>query len=83
LVRYAENVLRELYGSRGRLRGVEIDDETAKMVKAFLIKEYSPKKTTTEVPKKAEVNLDFNNINELRNQSDAVRDGKLYPLMRK
>ena len=74
LVRYAENVLRELYGSRGRLRGVEIDDETAKMVKAFLIKEYSPKKTTTEVPKKAEVNLDFNNINELRNQSDAVRD---------
>ena len=74
LVRYAENVLRELYGSRGRLRGVEIDDETAKMVKSFLIKEYSPKKTTTEVPKKAEVNLDFNNINELRNQSDAVRD---------
>lgn len=74
LVRYAENVLRELYGSRGRLRGVEIDDETAKMVKSFLIKEYSPKKTTTEVPQKAEVNLDFTNINELRNQSDAVRD---------
>lgn len=74
LVRYAENVLRELYGSRGRLRGVEIDDETAKMVKSFLIKEYSPKKTATEVPKKAEVNLDFTNINELRNQSDAVRD---------
>lgn len=73
LVRYAENVLRELYGSRGRLRGVEIDDETAKMVKSFLIKEYSPKKTTTEVPKKAEVKLDFNNIKELRKQSDVVR----------
>lgn len=74
LVRYAENVLRELYGSRGRLRGVEIDAETAKMVKSFLIKEYSPKKTTTEVPQKAEVKLDFTSINELRNQSDAVRD---------
>lgn len=74
LVRYAENVLRELYGSRGRLRGVELDDETAKIVKSFLIKEYSPKKTPAEAPKKAEVKLDFSNINELRNQSDAVRD---------
>ena len=74
LVRYAENILRELYGSRGRLRGVELDDETAKIVKSFLIKEYSPKKTPAEAPKKAEVKLDFTNINELRNQSDAVRD---------
>lgn len=74
LVRYAENVLRELYGSRGRLRGVELDDETAKIVKSFLIKEYSPKKTPAETPKKSEVKLDFSNINELRNQSDAVRD---------
>lgn len=74
LVRYAENILRELYGSRGRLRGVELDDETAKIVKSFLIKEYSPKKTSAETLKKAEVKLDFTNINELRNQSDAVRD---------
>lgn len=74
LVRYAENILRELYGSRGRLRGVELDDETAKIVKSFLIKEYSPKKTLAEAPKKPEVKLDFSNINELRNQSDAVRD---------
>ena len=74
LVRFAENVLRELYGSRGRLRGVELDDETAKIVKSFLIKEYSPKKTPAETPKKSEVKLDFSNINELRNQSDAVRD---------
>lgn len=74
LVRYAENILRELYGSRGRLRGVELDDETAKIVKSFLIKEYSPKKAHAEAPEKAEVKLDFTNINELRNQSDAVRD---------
>lgn len=74
LVRYAENVLRELYGSRGRLRGVELDEDTAKMIKSFLIKEYSPKKTITESPKKADVKLNFTNIDELRTQSDAVRD---------
>lgn len=73
LVRYAENVLRELYGCRGRLRGVALEDETASLVKAFLKKEYSPEKTT-ELAKKAEVKLDFENIKELRDQSDAVRE---------
>ena len=47
--------MRELYGSRGRLRGVELDDETAKIVKSFLIKDYSPKKIPAEAPKKVEV----------------------------
>ena len=73
LVRFAENVLRELYECRGRLRGVELDAETAALVTAFLKKEYSPNKNTVVPAKKAEVKLDFENIEELRNQSDAVR----------
>ena len=74
LVRYAENVLRELYNCRGRLRGVSLDDETAKLVKAFLYKEYSPIKHESVPEKKTEINLNFDNIKELRTQSDTVRD---------
>ena len=74
LVRYAENVMRELYDCRGRLRGVALDDETASLVKVFLKKEYSPNRKPIEPEKKTEVKLDFESINELRNQSDAVRD---------
>ena len=74
LVRYAENVLRELYGCRGRLRGVTLDEETASLVKSFLKKEYSPQVKSSEPKKKVEVKLDCENINDLRNQSDAVRD---------
>ena len=74
LVRYAENVLRELYNCRGRLRGVELDNETANLVQAFLKKEYSPQKDNHVSSKKAEVELDFESIKDLRSQSDAVRD---------
>lgn len=74
LVRYAENILRELYDCRGRLRGVTLDDETASLVKTFLKKEYSPNRKPIEPKKKREVKLDFESINELRYQSDAVRD---------
>ena len=74
LVRFAENVLRELYECRGRLRGVELDAETANLVTAFLKKEYTPNKKPVAPAKKSEVKLNFENIAELRNQSDAVRD---------
>lgn len=75
LVRYAENVLRGLYGYRGRLRNVELDPEMAALVESFLKKEYDPqKKKENEVKQQVEVKLDFRNINELRLQSDAVRE---------
>lgn len=73
LVRFAENVLRELYDCRGKLRGVQLDSETAHLIQSFLVKEYSPKKAETPI-KRAKVELDFDSINDLRNQSDAVRD---------
>lgn len=75
LVRYAENVLRSMYGYRGRLRGVNLDAEMATLIEGFLQKEYSPKgKEKSALNKKVEVKLDFANIEDLRIQSDAVRD---------
>lgn len=75
LVRYAENILRSLYGYRGRLRNVDLDPEMAALVESFLKKEYDPqKKKENEVKQQVEIKLDFGNIEELRVQSDAVRE---------
>ena len=74
LVRYAENVLREIYGYRGRLRGIELDSETAALVRGFLRKEYSVKPAVSATTKKVEINLDLSAIETLRAESNAVRD---------
>ena len=67
LVRYSENVLRSLYGYRGRLRGVELESELSSLVESFLKKEYTPKKNTEKAPpKQVEVKLDFDSIASLR-----------------
>ncbi len=76
LVKYSENVLRELHGYRGRLRNIIIDDEISdtvkRMVKHFLKKEYAPnKKESTE---KGKIQLDFKNIDLLRSESNIVRE---------
>lgn len=74
LVRYSENVLRELKGYHGYLRGFSLDDETEKLIKSFLEKEYEePVPQANEGAKKVELNLNFENINILREESDAVR----------
>lgn len=74
LVRYGENTLRALKGYRGRLRGVMLDEETAKLVELFLKKEYGTSVLVQkEKPKEASVELDFKSIDNLRQQSDAVR----------
>lgn len=78
LVRYAENSLRALYGCRGRLRGVTLNEETAKFVDAFLKKEYGKaKKDTFQSEKMSAVELDFANIEALREQSNSVRSALL------
>lgn len=80
LVRYAENVLRELYGYRGKLRGINLDEETSCLVEAFLKKEYSPSKTEPEaIEKKPEVELNFDRIEELKKQSEWVREALTVP----
>ena len=48
LVRYGENVLRELNNCRGRLRGITLDDETAALVDSFLKKEYGQTKAVSD-----------------------------------
>lgn len=74
LVRYAENTLRSLYGYRGRLRGITLDEKTAKLVDSFLKKEYGNiKPAQPEQEKHVVVELDFASIDTLREQSDAVR----------
>lgn len=73
LVRYAENSLRELYGVRTRLRNVSMDAETAALIDAFLKKEYSPA-GEAHAAASVELKLDFSSIEELRAQSDAVRE---------
>ena len=75
LVRYGENMLRAMYGARGRLRGVTVEEETAVLIEKFLKKEYNPINTSNNIStQKVEVKLDFKSINELRTQSDAVRE---------
>ncbi len=76
LVRYSENVLRDLYNVRGRLRGVSLDEETATLVTAFLKKEYAPDKKLGKdiLAGKNAIKLDFDNIKNLRIQSDSVRE---------
>ena len=69
--RYAENVLKEIYNCKGRLRDIELDKETENVIRAFLIKEYSEKEI--KVANK-EIKLDLESIRELREQSNSVRD---------
>ncbi len=73
LVRYGENTLRELRGYQGRLRGVTIDDETAKLVKNFLKKEYGQQAKQENEPTKKLVTLDPGKIKRLIDDSEAVR----------
>lgn len=80
LVRYSENILRSLYGYRGRLRGVEIEPELSNLVKNFLEREYAPKEQTISIPtENIEIKLNFDRIEALREQSDAVRDALEVP----
>ncbi len=75
LVRYGENTLRELRGCKGRLRGVKIDEETAKLVENFLKKEYGQQATQeNESSEKSKVPLDFGKINTITGESNDVRD---------
>lgn len=74
LVRHAENVLRGMYGYRGRLRGVELEAEMASIVEGFLKKQYALARTLENgSEQKADVKLDIIAIEALRAQSEAVR----------
>jgi hypothetical protein len=74
LVRFGENSLREIYQAKGRLRGIEMDEETGNLIAAFLKKEYGLSENKESGPTKAApLELDFENIDDLRRQSDVVR----------
>lgn len=75
LVRFSENVLRSICAYPGRLRGVELDPELAALVETFLRKEYGAAGKKDPPPKpRQKLQLDFDNIAQLRAQADEVRD---------
>lgn len=76
IVRFGENTLRAIYGCKGRLRGVTVEEETASLIERFLKKAYSPLTVEEKGGSvgRIEIELDFNSIDELRSQSNAVRD---------
>lgn len=74
LIRYGENTLRELRGYRGRLRGVTIDEETAKFIEVFLKKEYGQQATQENELTKKSVTLDHGKIKSLIDDSEVVRN---------
>lgn len=75
VVRCGENSLRSLYGCRGRLRGITLDPETSKLIDSFIAKEYGNRQEI-DLPKArpTKIVLNFENINMLREESDAVRE---------
>ena len=75
LARYGENVLREINGYRGRLRGVTVENETEKLIELFLMKEYGrPISTITENLEGKEFTINNKSLEILREQSNAVRE---------
>lgn len=69
LVRYGENNLRELRGYQGRLRGVMIDEETAKLVKNFLKKKYGQQATQPNEPSNPKAIIDHEKIKIIKKES--------------
>ena len=69
LVRYSEITLRELRGYKGRLRGVTIDEETAKLVENFLKKEYGKQATQAKEPSKPKAIIDPEKIKRITKES--------------
>jgi len=72
VVRHSENVLRDIYGERGRRLSVENMDPLLKTrLEGFLHKHYDRKQDINET---GTISFDPNIINELRVESDRVRE---------
>lgn len=67
-IRYAENRLRELRGFRGRLRGVVMEPETARLIDRFLEKEFA-----AQTAVKPRIEIDAEKLAALKRDSDYVR----------
>lgn len=73
LVRLTENKLRELRGFKGRLKGVDVEPEIAKLTARFLKKELALADGIKKAPK-PEIRIDAGKLRRLRQESDEVRD---------
>lgn len=70
-IKHTENTLREILGFRGRLRGYQLDSETAAVIEAF-VKGEGP--LPGPHPEKAPLVIDLSRVDDLTRESDAVRD---------
>ena len=77
LIRFTENVLRDIKGYRGRLRDVAFDPEAAPVLEQFLRKNYA--QLRKPAPVSSAITLDRSQIDKLRVESDAVRDALDVP----
>lgn len=73
LARLTENKLRELRGFKGRLKGVDVEPEIAKLTARFLKKELALADGGKKAPK-PEIRIDAGKLRRLRQESDEVRD---------
>ncbi|MCM3782142.1 TerB N-terminal domain-containing protein [Neobacillus mesonae] len=74
LVRFTENKLRELKGYKGRLRGIEIEDEVGELVTRYLKKEMQTLKDQTAKAVRPQVQINRSRLLQLQRESDEVRD---------
>lgn len=75
LVRLTENILRELRGFKGRLRGLEgIGPEVKNLVERYLKKEIQQQIEAERIASLPEVQIDTRKLRRLQRESDEVRD---------
>lgn len=74
LVRLTENILRELTGYKGRLRGIDVDPEVVQLVARFLRKEFEQRKAEEARARIPKVKINSAKLRKLQQESEEVRD---------
>ncbi|OMC70684.1 hypothetical protein BK126_00720 [Paenibacillus sp. FSL H7-0326] len=74
LVRFTENKLRELKGFKGRLRGIELEQEVEELISRYLIKEMNALKAETARAVKPQIHINQRKLERLARESDEVRN---------
>ncbi|MGG6310394.1 TerB N-terminal domain-containing protein [Paenibacillus macerans] len=74
LVRLTENKLRELYGFKGKLRGIEVEPEIDRLIDRFLRKEFEQRRAEEAKARAPKVKISAAKLRKLKQESDEVRD---------
>lgn len=74
LVRFTENKLRELKGFKGRLRGIELEQEVGELISRYLAKEMNALQAETARAVKPQIHINHRKLERLARESNEVRD---------